>query len=248
MRKDLIIHEAPKSPVSEAVRTLRTNLTYKMNKTGSKMFLITSSAPGEGKSWTASNLAIAFTQSKQRVLLIDADLRKGRQHEVFNIDNTVGLSSVLNNKKICKGSVYLDEEMDKLIQSTGIENLYVVPTGITPHNPSELLESEQFAANLENLKDKFDVIIVDAPPANIVTDSIILCNKVDGVILTCGIGKARRETLLETKEKILSVGGNILGVVINKMPMDKMKYYAKDYSHYTNNQMIKYDEKLRKIS
>ena len=73
MRKDLIIHEAPKSPVSEAVRTLRTNLTYKMNKTGSKMFLITSSAPGEGKSWTASNLAIAFTQSKQRVLLIDED-------------------------------------------------------------------------------------------------------------------------------------------------------------------------------
>lgn len=247
MRKDLITHEAPKSPISEAIRTLRTNITYKMNKTGAKMFLMTSSAPGEGKSWTASNLAIAFTQSKQRVLLIDADLRKGRQHEVFNIDNTSGLSTALISKKICKGSVYLDEEMDKLIQPTGIENLFVIPTGITPHNPSELLESEQFEAVLDNLKDKFDVIIIDAPPANIVTDSMILCNKVDGVILTCAIGKARREALLETKEKIQNVGGNILGVVINKMPVDKMKYYAKDYSKYTNNQMIKYDDRLRRM-
>ncbi len=248
MKKDLIIHEAPKSPISEAIRTLRTNLTYKMNKTGENMFLITSSALGEGKSWTASNLSIAFTQSKQRVLLIDADLRKGRQHEIFDVDNTTGLSSVLDSRKICKGSVYLDEEMDKLIKPTGIENLFVIPTGITPHNPSELLESHQLEAILENVKDKFDVIIVDAPPANIVTDSIVLCNKVDGVIFTCAIGKARRETLLETKEKILNVGGNILGVVINKMPMEKMKYYAKDYSHYTSNQMIRYDEKLRKIS
>lgn len=248
MKKDLIIHEAPKSPISEAIRTLRTNLTYKMNKTGENMFLITSSALGEGKSWTASNLSIAFTQSKQRVLLIDADLRKGRQHEIFDVDNTTGLSSVLDSRKICKDSVYLDEEMDKLIKPTGIENLFVIPTGITPHNPSELLESHQLEAILENIKNKFDIIIVDAPPANIVTDSIVLCNKVDGVILTCAIGKARRETLLETKEKILNVGGNILGVVINKMPMDKMKYYAKDYSHYTHNEMIKYDEKLRKIS
>ncbi len=248
MRKDLIIHEAPKSPVSEAIRTLRTNLTYKMNKTGAKMFLITSSAPGEGKSWTASNLAIAFTQSKQKVLLIDADLRKGRQHSIFNVDNSIGLSNVLNSRKICKGSVYLDEEMDKLVQATGIDNLFVIPTGSTPHNPSELLESEQLEAILENLKDKFDIIIVDAPPANIVTDSMILCNKVDGVILTCAIGKARREALLETKEKIQNVGGNIIGVVINKMPIEKMKYYTKDYSHYTDNQMIKYDERFRKIS
>lgn len=240
MKKDMIIHEAPKSPVSEAVRTLRTNLTYKMNKTGEKVFLITSSSSGEGKSWTSSNLAISFVQSKQKVLLIDADLRKGRQHQVFSLDNSIGLSNILDNRKICKDSVYLDEEVDKLIQKTEIDNLYVIPSGMVPHNPSELLESEQFSVVLENLRNKFDVIFVDAPPANIVTDSIVLCTKVDGVILACAMGKAKREALLDTKEKILNVGGNILGVVINKMPTDKMKEYTKDYSRYTEGQIIKY--------
>lgn len=240
MKKDMIIHEAPKSPVSEAIRTLRTSLTYKMSKTGAKSFLITSSSTEDGKSWIISNLAIAFSQSKQKVLIIDSDLRKGRQHNIFGVDNTYGLAQALDNKNINKENENIQEELNKIIQKTEIENVSIIPAGIVPHNPSELFENSQFDIILENLKDKFDVILFDAPPISIVTDSMILCNKADGVILVCAIEKSKREALVESKKKIQSMGGEIMGVVINRMPMDKMKEYTKDYSKYSNNQIIKY--------
>ena len=101
---------------------------------------------------------------------------------------------------------------------------------------------------LDNVKNKFDVILFDAPPINIVTDSMILCNKADGVVLVCAIEKTKSEALVETKKKIENMGGNIIGVVVNKMPIDKMKEYAKDYGRYTDNQIIKYDDKKYKIS
>ena len=241
MKKDLIIHEAPKSPVSEAIRTLRTNITYKMTKSHDKVFLITSSSMEEGKSWVVSNLAIAFTQSKQKVLIIDADLRKGRQSSIFSIDNSYGLSNALDNSNINLDNNNLDEEIQKAIFKTNIDNLYVMPSGIFPSKPSELLENSQFDIILNNLKDKFDIILFDAPPINIVTDSMILCNKADSVIIVCAIGKTKRESLIETKKKIKSMGGNILGVIVNKMPMDKLKEYTKDYTKYSNNKIIKVD-------
>ena len=100
MKKDMIIHEAPKSPVSEAIRSLRTSIMYKMTKTGVKSFLVTSSSIEDGKSRIISNLGIAFSQSKQKVLIIDADLRRGRQHSIFNVDNVYGLAQALDNKQI----------------------------------------------------------------------------------------------------------------------------------------------------
>lgn len=239
MKKDKIIHEAPRSPVSEAIRSLRTNIMYKMTKSNSKVFLITSSYSDEGKSWISSNTAISFTQSKQKVLLIDADLRRGRQHNIFNLTNDIGLANALSNKKICKDSVYLDEEVNKLIKETDIDNLYVITSGNVPHNPSELLENKQFDAIISHLREKFDIIIIDAPPINIVTDSLILCGKVDGVILACAINKSKRDLLLETKKKIIAIGGNIIGVVVNRMPMEKMKEYTRNYSRYCDTQIIK---------
>lgn len=239
MKKDLIIQEAPKSPVSEAIRTLRTSITYKMTKNHNKVFLITSSSIEEGKSWVVSNLAIAFTQSKQKVLIIDADLRKGRQANIFSLDNSYGLSNALDNSKINLENNNLDEEIQKAIFNTSIDNLYVMPSGIFPSKPSELLENKQFDIILNNLKEKFDIILFDAPPINIVTDSMILCNKADSVIIVCAIGKTKRESLIETKKKIKSMGGDILGVIVNKMPMDKLKEYTKDYTRYSNNKIIK---------
>lgn len=248
MKKDMIIHEAPKSPVSEAIRTLRTSLTYKMTQTGAKTFLVTSSSTEDGKSCIISNLAIAFSQSKQKVLIIDADLRKGRQHNIFAVNNEYGLSQALSNKDINKNNENLDFEINKLIKKTEIDNVSIIPSGIVPHNPSELFENSQFNIIIENVRSKFDVILFDAPPINIVTDSMILCNKADGVILVCAIEKTKSEALVETKKKIQSMGGNILGVVINKMPIDKMKEYTKDYGKYSDNQIIKYDNKKTKIS
>ena len=248
MKKDMIIHEAPKSPVSEAIRTLRTSLTYKMTQTGAKTFLVTSSSTEDGKSCIISNLAIAFSQSKQKVLIIDSDLRKGRQHNIFSVNNEYGLSQALSNKDINKNNENLDFEINKLIKKTEIDNVSIIPSGIVPHNPSELFENSQFNIIIENVRSKFDVILFDAPPINIVTDSMILCNKADGVILVCAIEKTKSEALVETKKKIQSMGGNILGVVINKMPIDKMKEYTKDYGKYSDNQIIKYDNKKAKIS
>lgn len=248
MKKDMIIHEAPKSPVSEAIRTLRTSLTYKMTQTGAKTFLVTSSSTEDGKSCIISNLAIAFSQSKQKVLIIDSDLRKGRQHNIFGVNNEYGLSQALSNKDINKNNENLDFEINKLIKKTEIDNVSIIPSGIVPHNPSELFENSQFNIIIENVRNKFDVILFDAPPINIVTDSMILCNKADGVILVCAIEKTKSEALVETKKKIQSMGGNILGVVINKMPIDKMKEYTKDYGKYSDNQIIKYDNKKTKIS
>lgn len=240
MKKDMIVHEAPKSPVAEAIRNLRTSIMYKKNVSKIKSFLFTSSAPEDGKSWIISNLAIAFAQSKQKVLIIDCDLRRGRQHNIFSLDNSIGLANALENKKICDGSVYLDGEMDRLILKTEIDNVYVIPCGNVPHNPSELLENKQFNAIVNYVYDKFDIILFDSPPINVVTDTMILCNKADGVIMVSSIGKSRREALLETKSKIESMGGNILGTVINWMPLDRIKAYTKAYGKYYDNQIIKY--------
>ncbi len=242
MKKDMVVHEAPKSPVSEAIRTLRTSITYKMNQTGIKKFLITSSSTEDGKSWLVSNLAIAFSQSRQRVLIIDCDLRKGRQHRIYNVDNIYGLSQALESKTLNRENLNVHIEVKKLIQQTEISNVSIIPAGIVPHNPSELIKHEQFDIILEQVKDEFDIILFDAPPINVVTDCLILCNKADAVILTCAIEKSKRDALVEAKKKIESMGGNIIGVVVNRMPMERMKEYAKNYSKYSDNQIIKYDK------
>jgi capsular exopolysaccharide synthesis family protein len=246
MLKDMIVHEAPKSSVSEAIRNLRTSLMYKMTKSSAKSFLVTSSSTEEGKSWIISNLAIAFSQSKQKVLIIDCDLRRGRQHDIFKVSNEYGLAQALDNKNIDKENENLKAEINKLIIKTEIDNVSLIPAGIVPHNPSELFENSKFGLILENLKDDFDIIFFDAPPINVVTDSMILCNKADGVIMVCAIERSKRDALVETKKKIINMGGNIVGVVVNRMPVEKMKEYTKDYSRYSDNQLIKFENKNKR--
>ncbi len=234
MKRDLIVHESPKHPISESVRLLRTNLTFLCRNKKNKVILMTSSTPGEGKSWTAANLAVAFAQSNQKVLLVDADLRKGRQHKIFKKLNTIGFSEYLQNMDLAEGDIETEAQiLMKSIESTNIKNLFLITSGPVPFNPSELLSTSNLDNFLAIAKNSFDVIIFDAPPVSIVTDALILCKKVDYVALVAAVGETKKSILLSTKKAIENVGGRIAGVVLNKMPSDKRKEYVKYYSKYS---------------
>lgn len=235
MKKDLIVHQSPKHPVSESVRLLRTNLSFLCRNKKNKVILMTSTAPGEGKSWTAANLAIAFAQSNQKVLLVDADLRKGRQHKIFGRLNSVGFSEYLQNVDLAEGDIEKEAEiLMKSIEVTEVPNLFLIPSGPVPFNPSELLETSNIDDFLAIVKNSFDVVIFDAPPVSIVTDALLLCKKVDYVAIVAAVGETKKDMLANTKKSIENVGGKIAGVVLNKMPADKRKEYTKYYSKYSD--------------
>ena len=242
MKKDLIIHEAPKSPVSEAIRTLRTSITYKMTKTHDKVFLITSSSIEEGKSWVVSNLAIAFTQSKQKVLIIDTDMRKGRQYTLFNLRPRPGLSNYLSGvvDQDFKGN---KDNIENYIQATYIDNLYLIAAGSVPPNPSELLVSSKMEKIKDKLIDKFDVIIFDAPPCLIVADALIISRLVDFNIIVSAQNITKKEDLIKARDTIEKVGGKVAGIVLNKVQMSAKSY---ENSYYYGERLTNFKPKRRK--
>ena len=146
MKKEVIAHKDPKSPISEIFRTLRTNIQFINTNKKTKTLLVTSTLPGEGKSWIASNLAVTFAQTGKKVVLIDADMRKGRQYGIFDIPPTPGLSNYLSEIGIPKKE-NISEEIIACIRKTEVPNLYVMPAGSIPPNPSELLESGKMKGN-----------------------------------------------------------------------------------------------------
>lgn len=227
MKRELIAFEDPKSPVSEIFRTLRTNIQFAKKNGKMKSILVTSTYMGEGKSWTAANVAISFTQAGYKVLVIDADMRRGRQHSIFKIKQTPGLSNFLSN--IDEFGNYKAHEIKECYQQTHIDNLYVMPLGNIPENPSELLLTEQMAESLEILEQYFDIIIVDAPPSTMVTDSVILSRLVDGVLIVVEQNKSKMDDLKKISKDIKNVGGYIIGVVLNKVSINKKKYESKYY-------------------
>src|SRR5574344_15248 len=235
MKRDLIVNESPKHPISEAIRLVRTNLTFLCRNKKSKVFIVTSSAPGEGKSWTAANLAVAFAQANQKVLLIDADLRKGIQHKIFKKINSIGFSDYLENCGMAAGNLDIETEIfKKYLIPTNIKNLLIIPSGTVPFNPSELLSTSDIDNFLEIAKSVFDVIIFDTRPATIVTDALVICKKADYVVIVAAVGETKKDLLLTTKKSIENVGGKIAGVVLNKMPGDKRREYTKYYSKYSD--------------
>ena len=237
--KDLIIHEAPKHPISESVRLLRTNLSFLCRNKKNKVLLMTSTAPGEGKSWTASNLAVAFAQANQKVLLIDADLRKGRLHKIFGKSNSMGFSDYLQSLEKAEGDLELEAELlTKVIKTTNIENLFLITSGPVPFNPSELLSINNLDNFLAIAKNSFDVIIFDAPPVSIVTDALIICKLVDYVTVVAAVGETKKDMIKNTKKSIENVGGKIAGVVLNKMPSERRKEYNKYYSKYSDEKQL----------
>ncbi len=226
MRKVLIVQRSPKSPLAEIFRTLSTNIQFMNSKKSLKTLLITSTMPGEGKTWLSSNLAITFAQAGKKVVIIDADMRKGRLHTMFQIDSVPGLSNYLSGINEIGG---VEEDILKYVRHTEIENLYAIPSGNIPPNPSELLATEATTNMLERLKEVFDIVILDGTPSLLVTDAIILSREVDSTIIVSAHKITKKDGIQKVKKAIENVGGKIAGVVINKVPVNIEKYESTYY-------------------
>lgn len=244
MRKELIVHKNPKSPNSEIFRTLRTNIQFMNTNKKMKNLLVTSTYPGEGKSWITSNLAVTFAQAGKKVVLIDADMRKGRQYRIFEIAPKPGLSNYLSEAEIDENG-NSTKNIGEYIQETGVENLYVIAAGNVPPNPSELLVSPQMIKLLEDLKELCDLVIIDGTPCELVADSIILSRIVDSCIIITAHKITKKDALDRVVKNIQNVGGKLAGVVINKVPVSKR--YGQQYYYYGNSKIRNKESKLDKL-
>ncbi|SDF71583.1 CpsD/CapB family tyrosine-protein kinase [Sporolituus thermophilus] len=213
-KRKLIVHEDAKSPIAEAYRTLRTNINFAKMGGELRSILFTSAGPGEGKSTTVANTAVALAQTGKRIIIVDCDLRKPVQHKIFGKKNR-GVTNYLVE----------DTPIDGLLQETGIENLLLLPSGPIPPNPSELLGSPRMQELIAYLQSRADMVIIDAPPVIAVTDACVLASKVDGVILTIASGLVRPEMAKHAKELLIKANGHILGVILNRMEIEEEHAY-----------------------
>ena len=221
--KELIVNNYPKSSITEAIKTVRTNLRFSSVNKKIKTILITSSLMGEGKSFISANLGATFANAKEKVLLIDCDLRRGRQQRIFDKDKTeLGLSNLLIDDD-------WKDNLDTYIQKTEVKRLDVITTGSIPPNPTVLLESKKIEMILDKLKEKYDVIILDSPPVQGLTDALILTRLTDVVLIVASCKKTSIELLENTKQALENVNANIAGVVLNQVEQKESKYY---YSRY----------------
>ena len=222
MNNELIVANNPKSGVAEAIKTIRTNLLFSSIDEPVKSILMTSSMSGEGKSFVSANLAVAFAQTGVKVLIVDCDLRRGRQHKIFNIDNEQGLSNLLLDD--------VDKNYKKYIKKTRYENIYVLPMGIMPPNPSELLASAKNKQLAKILKQKFDLVIYDGVPVGGLTDSVIMADLVDMIVIVSAYKVTPVVFLANTNKALEKFKDKIAGVILNKFPSSKDHYYSKYYS------------------
>ena len=221
MKDELVIHTKPKSNISEDIRTIRTNLQFTSSDDASKVILVTSSVPGEGKSFISSNLAAAFAQTGESTLLIDCDLRLGRTHKIFGISNEKGFSNLLIGQNVVDCADY--------IKKTSIPDLYIIPRGSVPPNPSELLNSTNAKKVVNFLREKFDRIIFDGVPINGLPDSLIVAGFVDRVVLVTSVGYTNIDELTEAKKALEKIDANIAGVVVNRTKGSKRGKYSNYY-------------------
>ncbi len=228
--------ENPKSPVSEAFRTLRTNIQFSSIDKPVHSLVVTSSGPGEGKSTVSINIAITMAQAEKKVLLIDCDLRKPSLYKTFAVSRFNGLTNILVEDVDYTKVLYEAEE---------IKGLHVIGSGPIPPNPAELLGSNKMKAFIQKMKEIYDVVILDAPPIGLVTDSAILSTIVDGTIFVCAVGEADINAAKRAKELLDKVKANILGVVLNKVPINQGGYYRYHYSQYYDSSYYEY-ERTRK--
>ncbi|MGG7161211.1 CpsD/CapB family tyrosine-protein kinase [Clostridium baratii] len=209
-----VLEKQPKSVEAESYRILRTNIMYSSFDKKIKRILVTSSEPGEGKSTTSGNLALAFAQDEKKVILIDCDLRKPSLHKKFRISNNRGLSDVIIDR----------DKLNKCIQKR-TEYLDILTAGKIPPNPSEMLGSQAMSSLLDELSNVYDVIILDSPPVLAVTDAQILSTKSDGTVLVVRAEKTKKDTVLAAKGVLDKVNANILGTVLNGGDKNKDNYY-----------------------
>lgn len=225
MSTDLVINVNPKSIFSEAIKTIRTNLAFSMIDKEIKTILLTSPQSGDGKSFITANLAVAYAQEDKKVLVVDCDLRKGRQHEIFEVMNLTsgGYSNLILNYKD-------DTKLDKYIINTSNKNIDLLPTGPTPPNPVELLASENNRKLMERIKKDYDVILLDCPPVLGLSDTMIMTKYSDANLIVVSSRKTKIESLDKAKKVFEQAKANITGVVINRASVKDNSYY----SYYSN--------------
>lgn len=228
MSLDLITHTNSKSPISEAYRTLRTNIQFSNVDHPIKTLVITSSMMSEGKTTTLTNLAETFAQAGNRVMVVDADLRRPRVYQVFGLSNQQGVTNVL------AGQV----ELKDAVQVSGSQ-IHVLTSGPIPPNPSELLGSTKMKELVQLLSEHYDIVLIDAPPVNMVTDAAILSTFVDGVILAIASGKTEIEAGKRALKSLEAVNANVLGAVMTMIPVTKRGYYSYKYYSYEESDPIK---------
>jgi capsular exopolysaccharide synthesis family protein len=229
-KRRLITYEDPKSPISESYRSLRTNVSYasSVNKK-IKSLLISSSQPGEGKSTTTANLAIAFAQLRKKTLLVDADLRKPVQHNVFGRPRGPGLSEFLIGEVT---------DLDSIIHSTKVENLSIITAGALPPNPSELLGSEAMSLLIDQLESNWDLVLFDSPPIVAVTDASTISGEIDAIALVVKAGQTEKPAVDRALDTIKNVRAPLIGAILNGASQEslggKYSYYYSYYNSYYN--------------
>ena len=216
----------PKSEffIREAYKTLRSNVSFSLaDKEGSKVIVVTSPMQGEGKSITALNLAISYTMADQKVLLIDCDLRRPQQARLLKMNSRTGLSNLIMKPEL----------IETAILRTEIQGLDVILSGDIPPNPSELLGSQRMQTLLEHLREKYDFIILDTPPVNMVTDAVVLAPRSEGVLLVVRANHSERGSVLYATNQLQYAKAKILGFVLNGVDMGNTQFGMKKY-HYRN--------------
>lgn len=220
---DMAMFSDPQSTISEAYRTIRMGLKFAASQRPLKTILVTSAIPNEGKTTTAANLGLALSQMGERILLVDADLRRQSMHKYFNLDNTTGLGSVI----VEQGDVFA-----AIKRVEGHPHLSVLSAGPTFPNPSEVLSSEGMKTVLASLRDKFDAVIIDSPPIMPVSDPLVLSGLVDGVVLVARGGSTSRAIAKKACQSLEKMQAHIIGVVMNNVKIPKGTYGYYYYSYY----------------
>lgn len=218
----LIVEADPRSPASEAYRTLRTNIQFAGLDAACRTIVITSASPGEGKSTTVGNFGTVAAQGGSRVCLIDSDLRRPSLHRFFGLHNERGLTTALVE----------DVPFKAVAQETKIPNLWVVTSGPQPPNPAEMVGSKRMRDLLQSGLSDFDLMLLDSPPAISVSDGIALSAQCDGVILVIRVGAVPAEVVRRVVEQIGAVNGRILGVLLNSADPRRDGYYSNYYRYY----------------
>lgn len=215
----------PRSPITEAYRVLRTNIQFSGLTNSSATLLVTSAAPGEGKTTTAANLAVIMAQAGKQVILIDSDLRRPAMHRFFGLPNSLGLTNLLVE----------EPDLEATLAKTEVDGLRVLTSGPLPPNPTELLSSPQMAALIQQLKARADVVILDSPPALAVADASVLATQVGATLMVIEAGHTRSEVCRQSKEILERVGGKLLGVALNKLSRRRAAGYYCYYYYYSDN-------------
>ncbi len=230
--KDLLININPRSMFSESIKGIRTNLQFSAIDSELKIVLITSPEAGNGKSFISANLAVAYAQEGKKVLLIDCDLRRGRQHGIFDVPNTTdgGYSNLILNYKD-------NVKLSRYVLKTEIKNIDIIPTGPTPPNPTELLASHNNENVIDDLRKHYDIIIMDCAPILGINDTQMLLKFADAKLVVVTSGETSTESLERTKKQFETLNEKIDGVVINKANVKGSSYYyyyANDYYSSSN--------------